>query len=144
MPSLYQKCQQPKHWKIEFTTITYPINEHDNLGDNLTILQTITRAKVIITDRLIKNLKTITLPSGHHWTELVLYKQDRFQLWRCLTCYKPMGRKDWHRNSILYPEYFTSLADDNYIDADGDDEHHGHSAHLYANYHQSRHKKQYL
>ena len=30
------------------------------------------------------------------------------------------------------PEYFTSLTDDNYIDAPGDDVHHGHSAHLYA------------
>ena len=131
----YPTCQQPKHWKIEITTITYPINEHNNLENNLTILQTITRAQTILMDQFIKNLKTVTLPSGHHWSKLVNYKQDRFKTWRCCTCFQPMGKKDRHRNSILYPEYFTSLTDDNYIDAAGDDEHHGHSAHLYANYH---------
>ena len=140
----YPTCQLPKHWKIEITTITYPIKEHDNLGSNLTILQTIIRAQAILTDRFIKNLKTVTLPSGHHWSELDYYKQDRFKTWRYLTCHQPMGKKDRHRNSILYPEYFTSLTDDNYIAAAGDDEHHGDLAHLYASYHQSRNKKQYL
>ena len=96
------------------------------------LLQTISRAQATLTDRLIKNLKVISLPNGHFWSELVIYKRDRFDHWRCLTCYKPMGRKDRHQNSILYPEYLTTLTDDNYIDASGDDVHHGHSAHLYA------------
>ena len=144
MLSHYPKYQQQMQWKIEFTTITYPTNEHDNLGMNLTLFQTIIRAQAIIRDRFIKNLKTITLSSKHQWSELVIYQQDRFKIWRCLTCHQPMGRKDRHRNAILYPEYLTSLTDDNYIDAAGDDEHHGHSAHLYASYHLSRNKKQYL
>ena len=99
---------------------------------NIMLLQTISRAQATLTDRLIKNLKVISLPNGHFWSELVIYKRDRFDHWRCLTCYKPMGKKDRHQNSILYPEYLTTLTDDNYIDASGDDVHHGHSAHLYA------------
>ena len=38
----YQQCQQRKHWKIEFTTITYPINEHNNWGDKSEQLYTLT------------------------------------------------------------------------------------------------------
>ena len=45
-----------------------------------------------------------------------------------------MGKKDQHLNSILYPEYLTSLTDDNYINVPGDNEHHGHSAHWFAHY----------
>ena len=42
MLNLYQPCQQRKHWKIEFITITYPINEHDNSGDKSEQLYTFT------------------------------------------------------------------------------------------------------
>jgi hypothetical protein len=52
-----------------------------------------------------------------------------------------MGKKDRHRNAILYPEYFTSFTDDNYIDAAGDDEHHGHSTHSYARAYLQREKE---
>ena len=108
---LYQPCQQQRHWKIESTTISYPTKEHvnsSNKSEQFTLLQTITHAQILLTDRLIKNVKTITLLSRHSWSKLVIYKRDQFDRWRCLTCYEPMGKKDWHRNSILYPEYFTS------------------------------------
>ena len=95
-------------------------------------LQNIERAQTHLTDRLIKNMKYVKLRNGHFWSELVIYKRNRFNQWRCLTCCKIMGKKDRHRNAVLYPEYFTTFTDDNYIDADGDDEHHGHSAHVYA------------
>ena len=42
MLNLYQPCQQRKHWKIEFITFTYPINEHDNSGDKSEQLYTFT------------------------------------------------------------------------------------------------------
>ena len=135
MQHLYPPCLQQKHWKIEFTTIIYPIKEHDNFdtkSENITLLQTIDPAQLILTNRLIKNIILLTLPNGHFWSQLVIYKRDRFDHWRCLTCYKPMGKKNRHRNSVLYPEFFTTLTDGNYTNASGDDVHHGHSAHLYA------------
>ena len=89
--------------------------------NTFTLLQTFERAQLLLTDRLIKNIKIIQLANRHFWRELVMYKPDRFNHWRCLTCHKPMGKKDRHLNSVLYPEYFTSFTDDNYIDAAGDD-----------------------
>ena len=130
MPLLYCQCQRQKHQRTESTTTTFPINEPDNTKSKF--LQNIERAQTHLTDRLIKNMKYVKLSNGHFWSELVIYKRNRFNQWRCLTCCKIMGKKDRHRNAVLYPEYFTTFTDDNYIDADGDDEHHGHSAHVYA------------
>ena len=64
--------------------------------------------------------------------EIVIYKRDRFDHWRCLTCYKPMGKKDRDLNTILYPEYAHFFVDDFYIAAPGDDRYHGHYAHRVA------------